>query len=94
MNELGKIDRPRQLNLKDAETYELAAELAKLHGDTLSGAVKSALREKLSRDRRELTKQERFERIMAVARDYSRRAGPRTMTDEEAVGYDQNGLPT
>jgi len=94
MNKHGKIEKPKQLNIKDGETYELAAELAKLHGDTLNGAVKSALREKLARDRRGLTQQERFERIMAIGREFSALAGPRTMTDEEALGYDENGLPT
>jgi len=88
------VEQPKQLNLKDAETYELASQLAKLHGDSLNGAVKTALREKLARDKHELTKEERFGRLMALSREFSSRSGPRTMTDDEAIGYDENGLPS
>ena len=93
MNKHGKIEKPKQLNLKDGETYELAAELAKLHGDTLSGIVKVALQEKLERDRRELTKEERFERLMELSRRSAAAIGPRTMTDEEAISYGEFGEP-
>ena len=94
MNKHGKIDKPKQLNLKDRETYELASELAKLHDDTLSGVVKAALQEKLERDRRALTKEERLARMLEIAHRYAVGAGPKTMSDDEAIGYDENGLPT
>jgi antitoxin VapB len=93
MNKHGKIEKPKQLNLKDGETYELAAELAKLRGDSLSGAVKSALREAVAREQRGLTKEERFERLMALSRQSAALIGPRTMTDDEAVGYGEFGEP-
>jgi hypothetical protein len=48
----------------------------------------------LEREERELSKEEKYEQIVALARSYSARVGPRTMTDEEAIGYDENGLPT
>ncbi len=85
--------KPRQLNLKDAEIHALASELARLHGDTLSGAVKAALREKLARDRRAASVEKRYEALMALAGAYRDRAGPRTLSDEEAVGYDAFGAP-
>ena len=85
--------KPKQLNLKDAEIYALAAELARLHGETLSGAVKAALREKLARDRRTMGIEERYAALMALAGSYKERAGPRTMSDEDAVGYDAFGAP-
>jgi hypothetical protein len=94
MNKHAKIDKPKQLNLKDAETYELAAELAALQGDTLSGAVKTALRETLEREKHGLSKGERLKRMLEIAHRYARRAGPARMTAEEAIGYDENGLPT
>ena len=37
------------LNIKDKETEELAAEVAELTGDTKTGAVREALREKRDR---------------------------------------------
>jgi antitoxin VapB len=94
MNKHGKIEKPKQLNLKDGETYALAAELARLHGDTLSGAVKAALQEKLERDRRGLTKEERLARMMSVVERYWARPVKDTRTADEILGYDENGLPT
>jgi len=85
--------RPKQLNLKDAEIYALAAELARLHGGTLSGVVKAALREKLARDRRTMSIDERYEALMALADSYRERVGSRSMSDEDAVGYDAFGAP-
>jgi antitoxin VapB len=94
MNKHEKVDKSKQLNLKGEEAYELAAKLAKLHGDTLTGAVISALREKLARDTLTSSQQERFDRITALAREYRSLVGTPTMTAEEAIGYDESGLPT
>lgn len=91
---MNKHQPVKQLNLKDTETYELAVQFARKRGESLNGAVKAALREGLAREEREMTKQEKFDHIMALAKSYSDRAGPRTMTDDEAVGYDEHGLPT
>ena len=93
MSEHQTIEKPKQLNLKDGETYALASRLAKLHGDTLNDAVKSALREKLARDERELGKQERFDQLMALSRESAAAIGSRMMTDEEALGYGEFGEP-
>ena len=94
MNTHGKIEKSKQVNLKDPETYELAAELAKRHGDTLNGIVKTALKEKLERDEREATKQERLDRIVALSEWYSTLPVKDGRTPEEILGYDENGLPT
>lgn len=91
---MNKHDKVKQLNLKDAKTYELAVEVASMHGYSLNSAVKSALQEKLERDRRALTAEERFARLTALVDKYASQIGRRTMTDDEAVGYDENGLPT
>jgi hypothetical protein len=90
---MNKHEPVKQLNLKDNETYELATKFARKRGESLNGAVKTALKEALEREERELSKEEKYEQIVALARSYSARVGPRTMTDEEAIGYDENGLP-
>lgn|GEM_PF-5902129 len=90
---MNRHEKPRQLNLKDGETYELAAELAKLRGESLSGAVKHALREALERDQKGLTKEARLARMREIAHRYASAAGPRTMTDEEIIGYGEFGEP-
>ena len=40
------------LNIKNHETCQLAGELARLTGDTMTGAIMIALRERLERERR------------------------------------------
>lgn len=94
MNKHDKASKGKQLNLKDHETYELAAKLAALGGDTLNGAVKAALREKLEKDSREATKADRFASLMALSRESAAHIGHRSMSDEDAIGYDEFGLPT
>ena len=94
MTEHRKLARPKQLNLKDAETYELAAELARLSGETLNGAVKAALREKLAKDTREASKEQRLARMLAILEPYWALPDKDTRTADEILGYDENGLPT
>jgi antitoxin VapB len=91
---MSKHEPVKQLNLKDNETYELASQVARLHGTSLNAAVKAALEEKLKRDVRALSLEREIARITALAESYSARVGPRTMTDDEAIGYDEHGLPT
>jgi hypothetical protein len=91
---MNKHEPTKQLNLKDNRTYDLATEVAELHGISKNAAVKAALEEKLRRDIRALSLEERVARMTALAESYSARVGPRTMTDDEAIGYDEFGLPT
>ncbi|MEO7223533.1 MAG: type II toxin-antitoxin system VapB family antitoxin [Devosia sp.] len=94
MNSHSKIEPVKQLNLKDNRTYELATEVANMHGISRNAAVKAALEEKLRRDIRALSRDERLARMDALIDSYASRAGPRAMTDEDAIGYDEFGLPT
>jgi hypothetical protein len=91
---MNKHEPVKQLNLKDNRTYDLATEVAEMHGISKNAAVKAALEEKLKRDVRALSREERLARMTALAESYAARVGPRTMTDEEAIGYDEFGLPT
>ena len=91
---MNKHEKPKQLNLKDAETYELARKLAELHGDSLAGAVKAALREKLDREQHRERSAERHARVMAMLEQYWALPDKDTRTADEILGYDENGLPT
>jgi antitoxin VapB len=52
------------LNIKDTETEKLAAEIAEMTGDTKTGAVRQALREKKKRlELRSGSKEERRQRL-------------------------------
>lgn len=61
------------LNIKDHETDVMIRELAALHGDSLTATVKSAVREKLEKDKAELDaakqpgKKSRYELLMEFA---------------------------
>ena len=78
------------LNIKNSETERLIQELAEATGQTLTGAITEAVREKLDRVRRKGL----ADRLMEIGREAASR-----MTEEERTFnyddwlYDENGLP-
>ncbi len=56
------------LNIKSPEAHELAAELARLTGESMTKAVTEALRERLERKRRERDREKMVAEAMAIAR--------------------------
>jgi len=84
------------LSIDDPETDRLAQELSSLTGESIADSVRTALRERLERTkaRSHAESDERFERIMAIARRCSSRPLLDPRTPEEIIGYDENGLPT
>ncbi len=88
------MNEVKQLNIKDAETVELAHELARLTGESLTSTVRTALREKFERTERALTRDEKIAGIMEIVRRYRALPDRDTRTPEEIIGYDENGLPT
>ena len=78
------------LNIKNSETERLIQELAEATGQTLTGAITEAVREKLDRVRRKGL----ADRLMEIGRKAASR-----MTEEERTFnyddwlYDENGLP-
>lgn len=80
--------------IKDAETDELVRELAARTGETIKDAVKTAARERLARlPRRQggSIDHQRLEAILAKIRSYPR--ANEHLTDDEIIGYDENGVP-
>jgi len=83
------------LNIKNAETYRLVKELADLTGESMTGAVTEAVRERLDRVRRESGEPAGMaERILAIAADMRARL-PDDFFDVEHgdLLYDEHGLP-
>ena len=82
------------LNIKNHETRELAGELACLTGDTMTGAITIALRERLERERRARGAEKRLRDMRAIAERCARllEPGP-SATEHGDVLYDDRGLP-
>jgi len=76
------------LNIKDPEVYELARELARRRGTSMTGAVRAALVETLERTR--LTPEEKIRRMEEIAKR-SQAIDEPFLTDDDL--YDEWGLP-
>jgi antitoxin VapB len=82
------------MNIKNPEAHALAKELAKLTGETVTGAVTVALRERLERVRRE-RERPKAERIREIAQEMAaifREIGYQPPNHGELL-YDERGLP-
>lgn len=81
------------LSIKDSETDRLARALAKETGETITEAVKAALRERLARARQ----QHRRGRLADELDEIAKRCAALPVLDarspEEILGYDDTGLP-
>jgi hypothetical protein len=94
-----------QLNIKDAETTQLVRELVKMTGETQTQAVRTALRERLEREKAERASREartaeekrrEFETVWAKVKKIQERVRRRglsqnMLTDDDL--YDEHGLP-
>ena len=82
------------LNIKNEETCRLAAELAELTGETKTGAITAALRERLERERRARDKEALLRDIRAIAERCAKHLGPGPSAIEHGdFLYDERGLP-
>ncbi len=82
------------LNIKNDETCVLARDLARLTGETMTGAITVALRERLARERRRRNADTRIEELLAIGRRCaeSLEPGP-SAADHGELLYDERGLP-
>jgi antitoxin VapB len=80
------------LNIKSPEAHELAAELARLTGESMTRAVIEAIRERLERERRKRDEDKLFAELMEIAEQCAGylRADDRSV---EEFLYDERGLP-
>lgn len=82
------------LNIKNEETCRLADELAHLTGETMTGAITVALRERLEREKRERSAEALVREMRAIAGRCAKLMGPGPSAVE--IGemlYDERGLP-
>lgn len=82
------------LSIKSREAEAKARELAALTGVTITTAILQAVDEKLERERRrQSTAEGRYRKIMAIARRCAALPLLDTRTEDEILGYDENGIP-
>ena len=82
------------LNIKNDETCQLAGELARLTGETMTGAITIALRERLDREHRARSASQRLREMRVIADRCARllKPGPSAIEHGDLL-YDQRGLP-
>ena len=83
-----------QLNIKDAETVQLARDLADATGQSVTAAIKTALRDQMARREEEV--QARIAAIMAAAEKFRQHMPPEWhhMTSKEIMDeIYEDGLP-
>ena len=81
------------LNIRNPEAEQLAAELARITGETKTAAVARALRDQLARVRRERSGVGLADRLVAIGRECAALPVLDDRTPEEVLGYDEHGLP-
>ena len=82
------------LNIKDDKTCRLAGELARLTGETMTGAITVALRERLAREKRLRNADARVEELLTIGRRCAELLEPGPSAVEHGnLLYDDRGLP-
>ena len=82
------------LNIKNDETCRLAGELARLTGETMTGAITVALRDRLERERRRRGADALARELHAIGQRCATLLGPGpSAVDHGALLYDEHGLP-
>ena len=82
------------LNIKNDETCRLARELADLTGESMTGAITVALRERLERETHARSVEARVKEIHAIAERCAAKLGPGPSAVEHGdYLYDERGLP-
>jgi antitoxin VapB len=80
------------LNIKDVETDQLARRLAALTGESLTVAIKIAVRERIEREER-IRGKASVEEMLATLRRIAEAPNRDDRIGEKIVGYDERGLP-
>lgn len=82
------------LNIKNEETCRLAREVARLTGDTMTGAITAALRERLERERQRRHEDALAQELHAIGQRCAGllKPGPSAVEHGDLL-YDERGLP-
>ncbi|HSI03375.1 MAG: type II toxin-antitoxin system VapB family antitoxin [Myxococcota bacterium] len=81
------------LSIKDPTTEELARELARETGESITGSIATALRERLARVRQAKRKRSLADEVHDLSARYRAYPVADPRTPDELLGYDEHGLP-
>lgn len=81
------------LSIKDPETDQLARDLARETGESITVATKKALQERLMRERGRRRARGRRERLLEISRHCASLPDLDTRGADEILDYDEHGLP-
>jgi antitoxin VapB len=81
------------VNIKKRETEQLARELARRTGLSITDAVTVALREQLAREEGKRTVRRTRDQLLEIGRRCAALPDLDTRSPEEILGYDDIGLP-
>ncbi len=87
------LESSKPLNIKDAEVYKLARQVADLTGETLTDAVRHALRERLAREQRMRPDPLFIEKLLEISNRCAALPVIDSRSDDELIGYDEFGVP-
>ena len=84
------------LSIRDPETDRLARELAAVTGETMTQAIKTAIAERLARERegRDQAAEQRYQSALAILKQIWAMPVVDDRPADEILGYDEHGLPT
>jgi antitoxin VapB len=83
------------ISIKAPEADRLARQLAAVTGETITDAVIVAMRERLVREeRKQASKSQLIDELMAIGRHCASLPVLDDRTEDEIMGWDENGLPT
>jgi antitoxin VapB len=84
------------LSIKNAEVERMVREIATTRGVSMTEALKQVLAEEVERQRwaREADIAKKIAAVRAIQREIAAMPDISTMTDDEILGYDENGIPT
>lgn len=83
------------ISIKSPEADRLARELSAITGESITVAVTLAMRERIERERHQNKNQAALiDELMVIAAHCASLPNVDTRTDDEILGYDENGLPS
>ena len=81
------------LNIRNRRTEALAADLARLTGETKTEAITKALRDRIDRVRRDRSRRRMADELDEIALRCASRPLRDARTADEILGYGSDGLP-